>query len=180
MLRREPRRPKGPVPSPRYTPVSVASPRSSAASLYGHHAHRPAVGARRDARPAPMTKRRETASIAHQGPPQQGHERRQLLQAFQRRPCAAVVPSDHGLVKEETRWPLASSASRARDTEAAVVRASSGSSLMRGSYPVANDSSRPASRSPRLRSGRVTRRLLVWTTAAMSASVGSSPWSIAA
>jgi hypothetical protein len=71
-------------------------------------------------------------------------------------------------------------------TEAAMVRANSGSLSRNGSYPVAIAASLPASRYPSWRSLPMTRRLIFWSTAVMSASLGGStltkrglrPWSV--
>jgi hypothetical protein len=67
-----------------------------------------------------------------------------------------------------------------------MVRANSDASSPQGSSPVAAAASVPASREPNVRSVRMTRRLIVWTTVAMSASVGGTtltkrgvrPWSV--
>jgi hypothetical protein len=59
-------------------------------------------------------------------------------------------------------------------TEAAMVRASSGSLSSSGSYAVATAASMPASRYPSRRSVRMTRSLIFWRTAAMAASLGGS------
>jgi hypothetical protein len=57
-------------------------------------------------------------------------------------------------------------------TEAAMVRANSGALSSNGSYPIAIAASLPASRYPSWRSLRMTRRLIFWSTAVMSASLG--------
>ena len=59
-------------------------------------------------------------------------------------------------------------------TEAAMVRASSGSLSSGGSSAVATAASMPASSYPSRRSVRMTRWLIFWKTAAMAASLGGS------
>jgi hypothetical protein len=56
-----------------------------------------------------------------------------------------------------------------------MVRANSGSLSRQGSCPVAMAASMPAYRYPRWRSMRMTRRLICWSPAVMSASLGGSP-----
>src|SRR6266571_8394590 len=73
-----------------------------------------------------------------------------------------------------TLWPARSPKAMRCCTEAAMVRASSGSSSPRGSYPVAMGASPRASRYPSWRSLRRTRRLIFWTTSATSTSLGGS------
>src|SRR5262245_11374345 len=113
-------------------------------------------GSRRCAGTAVLAWREQPLTLAHRGPVSRGASPSEPKPAPIRCTCCpARAP------KAIRCW-----------TDAAMVRASSGAVSRRGSYPLATASSMPASRYPRWRNARMTRRLIFWITAAMAVSVG--------